>query len=597
MRILVDSVGSEPPRDIEVDSGGVLIGRSPECAVRLESRLVSARHASLERHEDGWRLTVLGAGATVEVGDRVLGTGARVVVSGRVVVRVLPYVLTLDEGPPGPGEEPRVDLAGLVRECHVRVLTRLRSMARSDETAGRRAVRRIVDELASGELRGRILDDEAALREITLRELDRRVGAARAEARGQARREPIEPDPQVEADAAAAVAGSLAGEVARLVEFVRAATSRTIRYLVVEHIAKIVGDLVFGFGPLQDLLDDPRVTDVMVVSRAEIYVEREGRKERIDREFESDEALVSVIERIAAPVGRRIDRSRPIVDARLPDGSRLNAVIPPLAIKGPCLTIRRFSGPPMTPEDLVSRGVLDGSVLAFLRAAVLSRRNIAIVGGTGSGKTTMLNVLAGLAPASHRIVTIEDAAELRLPQPHVVALETKPPNAEGAGAYTIRDLLRNALRMYPDRIIVGECRGAEALDMLQAMNTGHSGSMTTLHANTATDAVARIEAMALEAASLHPAALRRQIAGALDLIVVLGRVDEPGGPRRMVTEVAEVGGVDPDSGEVRVATLYQLWRDDAGPRLRPTGTLPSFVDDLVRVGGLDPRAFLEGARP
>ncbi|NLF06634.1 MAG: CpaF family protein, partial [Pirellulaceae bacterium] len=297
--------------------------------------------------------------------------------------------------------------------------------------------------------------------------------------------------------------------------------------------------------------------------------------------FISDQVTEAIIERIVAQVGRRIDKSQPLVDARLPDGSRVNAIIPPLACKGPTLTIRKFPAQRLTMDDLVEMGSICKPAAMFLRACVIDRRNILVSGGTGSGKTTTLNVLSGFIPFKERIVTIEDTTELRLHQEHVVTLETKPPNVEGTGQYTIRDLVKNALRMRPDRIIVGECRGPEALDMIQAMNTGHDGSMTTVHANSAREVIERLEVLVLMAADLPVASIHRQLASALDLIVHISRL--PGGAR-VITQITEVLRYDSDE---RLIILHDIFNFRDGKVLRPTGYLPSFVDSLVEKELLD----------
>ncbi len=303
-------------------------------------------------------------------------------------------------------------------------------------------------------------------------------------------------------------------------------------------------DEALGLGPLEDFLRDPEVTEIMVNGKDDVFVERRGKISKVDRRFDSDRHLLGVIERIVVPIGRRIDESVPLVDARLPDGSRVNAIIPPLALNGPTLTIRKFSKQRMTVEDLVNRGSLSPTMLEALRSAVQRRRNIVVSGGTGSGKTTLLNALSNFIPPDERIVTIEDAAELRLDQPHVVRLEARPPNIEGKGAITIRDLVKNALRMRPDRIIIGECRGGEALDMLQAMNTGHDGSLTTVHANTPKDALARIETMVLMAGMDLPLkAVREQVVSAIHLVVQVSRMEDGS---RKVTHLAEVKGLEGD---------------------------------------------------
>jgi len=293
-----------------------------------------------------------------------------------------------------------------------------------------------------------------------------------------------------------------------------------------------------GLGPLEALMEDPEVDEIMVNGHRSVLVERAGRIQPTSTSFESEEALLHVIERILSPLGRRVDAAAPLADARLPDGSRVNCVIPPLSLDGPLLTIRRFRRRGFTPEELVERGTLSEEALAFLRDGVRSRRNVVVSGGTGSGKTTLLNVLSSFVGSAERVITIEDAAELRLQQPHVLRLESRPANLEGGGEVTIRHLVRNALRMRPDRIIVGEVRGAEALDMLQALNSGHDGSMTTVHANSAADALRRIETLALMAdVALPHVAVRQQAASAIDLVVHLERRRDGA---RVVAEIVEV---------------------------------------------------------
>jgi pilus assembly protein CpaF len=356
------------------------------------------------------------------------------------------------------------------------------------------------------------------------------------------------------------------------------------KYLILRTLKKDLKDTVFGFGPLQDLLRAPNINEIMVVAHDQIYFEREGLIELSGRRFLSAEVTEAIIERIVAQVGRRIDKSQPLVDARLPDGSRVNAIIPPLAVRGPCLTIRKFGARQFTIDNLVERGSISRSAAEFLRACVIDERNILVSGGTGSGKTTLLNVLSSFIPYKQRIVTIEDTTELKLLQEHVVSLESKLPNVEGTGAYTIRDLLKNALRMRPDRIIVGECRGPEALDMLQAMNTGHDGSLTTVHANSAAEVIQRLEVLVLMAADLPVPAIHRQIESALDLVVHISRVS---GGRRAVTQIAEVSGVDPTSGQVRMRDIFNLRGESDA--LQPTGYLPTFVEQLVAKKLLDPQ--------
>jgi len=348
------------------------------------------------------------------------------------------------------------------------------------------------------------------------------------------------------------------------------------KYLILRTLKKDLKDTVFGFGPLQDLIRAPTINEIMVVKSDHIFVERDGVLELSGRRFISDKVTESIIERIVAQVGRRIDKSQPLVDARLPDGSRVNAIIPPLAIRGPCLTIRKFPAHRFTMDDLIELGSVSPSAAVFLRACVIDRKNILVSGGTGTGKTTMLNVLSSFIPHKDRIVTIEDTTELQLHQDHVVTLESKQANVEGAGAYTIRDLVKNALRMRPDRIIVGECRGGEAIDMLQAMNTGHDGSMTTVHANSSEEVIKRLEVLVLMAVDLPVVSIHRQIASAIDVIVQITRM--PGG-KRVVTQVSEVTGIDPETKQLTITDIYNF-RD--GKTLHPTGYLPSFVESLIQ---------------
>jgi pilus assembly protein CpaF len=345
-------------------------------------------------------------------------------------------------------------------------------------------------------------------------------------------------------------------------------------------------DEIFGLGPLQPLMEDPTVVDILVNTADTVYVERNGRLELTDVRFQSDRHLLQVIDRIVSSVGRRIDDTSPMVDARLPDGSRVNAIVAPLAIDGPHLSIRKFNDEGVSAEDLVRYGSLTEPMLKFLEMVVKSRLNVLISGGTGAGKTTLLNVLSGFIPETERVVTVEDSAELRLRQRHVVRLETRMANVEGVGAIPQRMLVVNALRMRPDRIVVGEVRSAEAIDMLQAMNTGHDGSLTTLHANSPRDALSRLETMvAMASLNLPDRALRVQIANAIDIIIQVSRLSD--GTRR-VKQIAEVVGME---GEVitmqEIFTFEQSGVDEDGRvigRLRPTGIRPRCMDRLKAYG-------------
>lgn len=358
-----------------------------------------------------------------------------------------------------------------------------------------------------------------------------------------------------------------------------------------------------GLGPLEELLADDRISEIMVNRHDEIFVESSGRLVRHPLAFSSNQAVMAVIERIVAPLGRRIDESSPMVDARLRDGSRVNAVIPPLALKGPSLTIRKFSRRRLGMEDLVRFGSLSEDMAAFLKICVLHKRNIVVSGGTGSGKTTLLNVLSNFIPAGERIVTIEDAAELQLHHEHLVSLESRPANAEGKGMVAIRDLVRNSLRMRPDRIVIGECRGAEALDMLQAMNTGHEGSLTTLHANTPRDALSRMETLVMMAGMDLPlSAIREQIASAVDIIVQQTRF---ACGTRAITYITEITGME--GGRLQMQDLFRFRKEGINPQgkiqggYRPEDMVPLFYEELQSSGVIVDREMFksssgEGAR-
>ena len=353
-------------------------------------------------------------------------------------------------------------------------------------------------------------------------------------------------------------------------------------------------DELLGFGPLQPLLDDPDISEVMVNGANKVYIERKGKLVKTNVSFDSEEQVLRLIDRIILPLGRRIDRDSPTVDARLPDGSRVNAVIAPVAIDGPTITIRKFMKNKLSVEQLIEFGSITRNMADFVRACVVSRLNILISGGTGSGKTTLLNVLSGFIPEDERIVTIEDAAELKLQQDHIVRLETKPANSEGLNAVTIRELVRNSLRMRPDRIVVGEVRGGEALDMLQAMNTGHDGSLTTLHANAPRDAISRLETMCLMSGMDLPVrVIREQIASAIDLIIQQSRLRDG---TRKVTSITEVAGMEGDTVVMTEIFRYEQTKVEKDGRiigeLKPTGIRPLFSPRLEASGfHLGPEVF------
>jgi pilus assembly protein CpaF len=396
----------------------------------------------------------------------------------------------------------------------------------------------------------------------------------------------LEANPPTAADRSAAVTQLLQQNYAQ----VRVSLPTTIR----EQLFKEILDELLGYGPIQPLLDDPDVDEVMVNGRNKVYIERKGKLVKTGIYFETDDHVLRLIDRIILPLGRRIDSDTPTVDARLPDGSRVNAVIPPVALDGPSVTIRKFRKDKLSVKQLIDNNSLTETMSTFLRACVISRFNIIISGGTGSGKTTLLNVLSTFIPGEERIVTIEDAAELQLQQEHVVRLETKPANLDGTGLVTVRDLVRNCLRMRPDRIIVGEVRGGEALDMMQAMNTGHDGSLTTLHANAPRDALSRLETMCLMAGMEMPIkVLREQAASAIDLIVQVSRIRDGS---RKVTQITEVCGMEGDT--IVLTDIFKFEQTGVSPdgrvlgQLKPTGIRPLFTNRLEAAGfKLGPEVF------
>ncbi len=355
---------------------------------------------------------------------------------------------------------------------------------------------------------------------------------------------------------------------------------------------------ILGLGPLEQLLADDTITEIMVNGPKNVYIERKGIIHRVNVSFENEDHVLRILDRIVAPLGRRIDESQPYVDARLADGSRVNAVIRPISLIGPTITIRKFSKQPLTVEDLIRFGSVTPGIVEFLRSCVIARLNVVVSGGTGSGKTTLLNVLSSFIPDDERIVTIENAAELQLRQDHVVTLESRPPNIEGKGEITIQDLVVNSLRMRPDRIVVGECRSGEALDMLQAMNTGHDGSLTTLHSNSPRDTIARLEVMCLMSGMDLPVrAIREQIASAVDLICHQDRMRDG---TRKVTKITEVQGMEGDTVVLSDIFEFEQTGIEAGNvigRIRPTGLRPKFVDKLEQAGiHLPPSVFGVGQR-
>jgi pilus assembly protein CpaF len=387
-------------------------------------------------------------------------------------------------------------------------------------------------------------------------------------------------------------------EVTQILEALVVGESTPMNLQERERLAQEVLDEVFGLGPLEPLLADPTVSDILVNTHKHVYVERKGILEMTSVQFRDDAHLMGIIDRIVSAIGRRVDESSPMVDARLADGSRVNAIIPPLAVDGPCLSIRRFGRDPLTADDLLSNKTLTRSMLDLLRGCVKARLNILISGGTGAGKTTFLNALSSYISNRERIVTIEDAAELQLHQDHVVRLETRPPNIEGKGAILQRQLLINSLRMRPDRIIVGEVRGEEALDMLQAMNTGHDGSLTTIHANTPRDALSRLETMvAMSNLSIPDTAVRRQIASAIDVVVQVSRLSD--GTRKIIS-LAEITGMEGEVVSMQDIFVFQKRgireNGEVLGDFVTTGIRPKFSERLLIAGIQLPVSMFEGPR-
>jgi Flp pilus assembly CpaF family ATPase len=584
------------------------IGRDPINEVTLPSPFVSRLHATVVRKDGRVSLRAEGLNPTL-VNDRELRPGESVDVRPGDSVVIQGFFLKIqatDVGPVVTEGDARAQLTALMTRLHEKVINRLDPRVfRLDSiksAEGRQAAVKVLREELEHldfESRAEMVAYAAreSLRTTLLLSLLGGAGASDEETFGRADQYAIREQARLACVARLGAALGLKFDgsdgkdgLVRLREgfdeaYAVAApqvTPELARHLTLWLLRKEVSDLVFGLGPLTDLVRMPDVSEIMVVSKDQIYIEQGGTLEETGRTFVSDRVSEQILERILGPINRRVDRSSPMVDARLPDGSRVNAIIPPLALKGPCLTIRRFSQDPLTIDDLIGFGALTAQVATFLRACVKGRKNIVISGGTGSGKTTLLNALSGWIPSAERIVTIEDTAELRLQQRHVVTLEARPPNAEQKGEVTIRDLVRNALRMRPDRIIVGECRGKEALDMLQAMNTGHEGSMTTGHANAPGDMLQRLEVMVLEAADLPLGAVRRQIVSGVDLIIQQSRLRDG---RRRVVNVTEIVGLDDVTGDMIAEDVF-TFREEGGMAF--TGYLPTFADALIGAGHLNP---------
>ena len=542
LRISIQEDGRIEQRKLDVPGGILTVGRDARCTLPLAAGFASRQHAAVDVRGSAMSVRDTSMNGTFVGGALV--KQSTLSVPFRTPIRIGPYTLVIElADAPRALPAPRlVAVATATAIPQTEVVGSLRNDAWAEENVLRTEIHKLL------------------LEHLDLGAID----ASRSD------------DPTLRPK----VLGALRAIVQRLAGRIPPAIDRDV----------LVGSLLdeaIGLGPVERFLSDPTVNEIMVVDPDTIFLEIAGKLVRADARFTNDDRVRATIERIVTPLGRRIDESVPLVDARLADGSRVNAVIKPLALRGAAITIRKFSRKPFTMARLVELGALTEGMGAFLLRSVIAKKNIVISGGTGSGKTTLLNVLSGAIPADERIVTIEDAAELQLAQPHVVGLETRPSNMEGKGEYTIRDLVKNALRMRPDRIVVGECRGGEALDMLQAMNTGHDGSLTTTHANSPREAVARLETLVLMAGlDLPVRAIREQIAGSVQLIVQQSRLSD--GTRR-VTGISEVVGLS-DKGDVELVPIFEFVRTGTGPAgkvlgaYRATGFLPTFLNDFLVMG-------------
>ncbi len=625
MKIWYNNVIDTDRHVVEVEGSRIRIGRAAHNEIVLDSPYIADDAAALYRRNGAWELVALGING-VKLGDRQLYNGQRAEIQTSQSINLFPFSLTLDL--PKQEEATREALrraldesmSKLIHAVHLDLLDKMDlkvgavTCPESDEYLLK--LERNLDEIvrsqdsfySNADLIGHIAGH--GLRDSILSDLTS-VSNEQTETglytdRHWSRLISTVPDRETELTATARyVAKALKIDEKRDLsakiniveggfwsswESINERVHKEFKeYLALRHLKKEVKDIVFGYGPLEDLLRLPTISEIMVVDREHIYIERAGVLENSGRRFISDDVIEAIIQRIVAKVGRRIDRSQPLVDARLSDGSRVNAVIAPLAVSGPTLTIRKFPYRKLLIDDLVAKGSMTRTVAEFLRTVVLSHKNVLISGGTGTGKTTLLNCMSDFIPDKERIVTVEDTAELQLAKQHVVRLETKDANVEGNGAYTIRDLVRNALRMRPDRIVVGECRGPEALDMLQAMNTGHDGSLTTIHANNARDVVLRLEVLVQQAADLPVDSIRSQIASAVDVIVQLKRMRNG---RRAVSQITEIAGRNPTTGELEMRDLYLLDNEeDVEAELQPTGRLPTFIGNVIEAGMLNLESF------
>jgi pilus assembly protein CpaF len=550
-------------------SGLLTIGRGADCSIALESTLVSRCHVTVEVH--GTKMRVYDSSRNGTLAGKQYVNNAMAEVPVGTALTVGEFTITIGKAGSHGAHVPATNGSakpGLARGAHADARQTNAPTEPPPASAGKAAADREIELVEVSKRKDAVLL-RREIHRLLLEHLDlATVEAAKLD------------DPSLRPK----VLTALRRIVKTLEDRIPPDTSRD----------QLVGEMVdeaLGLGPLENLLGDPTISEIMVVDADTIYIEQRGKLTRSTARFTDDERVRAIIERIVTPLGRRIDESSPIVDARLRDGSRVNAVIRPLALRGSAITIRKFSKSPLTMAKLIDFGALTGGMGQFLTRCVIAKKNIVISGGTGSGKTTLLNVLSAAIPADERIVTIEDAAELQLGQPHVVSLETRPANMEGKGEYSIRDLVKNALRMRPDRIVVGECRGGEALDMLQAMNTGHDGSLTTTHANSPREALSRLETLVLMSGlDLPIRAIREQIAGAVNVLVQQSRLSDGS---RKVTAISEVIGVN-DEGDIELVPIFQFVRTGTNPKgkvegeFRATGFLPSFLNTFLVMGLVKP---------
>ncbi|MCC9608582.1 Flp pilus assembly complex ATPase component TadA [Blastopirellula sp. JC732] len=608
----------DPNRQVkDVEGNRIRIGRAPYNEIVLDSPYIAEEAAVLYRRGSSWELVALGLNG-LKVGDRQLYNGESCKVATNNQIAIFPFSLTLDlpceEAVTKAEQRAALDQTAskLISDVHLELLNR-RDMELEAKGGKAESVEslwtleqdleliakeqklftgKLIEHVAAYGMRDRLLSD---LCEILPEHGDTGLYGKRHWSRLVS----VVPEREQELDRTAEYLRKslklheLTDLSAKIDVVERSFWDKWeaigggihkdfIQYMALRFVKKSIKDIVFGYGPLEDLLRLPTISEIMVVDREHIYIERNGVLENSGRRFTSDAVIEAIIQRIVSRVGRRIDKSSPLVDARLSDGSRVNAVIPPLAVSGPCITIRKFPYRKLLIDDLVAKKALSRSVAEFFRAIVLHRCNILISGGTGTGKTTLLNCMSDFIPDRERIVTVEDTAELQLNKEHVVRMETKESNIEGKGAYTIRDLVKNSLRMRPDRIVVGECRGPEALDMLQAMNTGHDGSMTTIHANNTGDAIRRLEVLVQMAADLPLEAIHQQIASAIDIVIQLRRMRNG---RRVVCQVSELVGLNPTTKQLMIRDLF-LWDDATEDGIQATGHVPSFMNELIETGRL-----------